>query len=115
MASSSRFKQFFMEKPHLRAEITLDRGDEAFMPGEVISGSVKMIVIQDIEIAEAHVSIEGSTFIELQRAGMGSAQGVVVTSKERIFLKAKEELITKNSEKNIAYFLPVFRMVVPIQ
>jgi hypothetical protein len=65
MALSSRFKQFFMKNTHLRAEVILDRGDEAFMPGDVVSGSVKMIVIQDIEIAEAHVSIEGKVLVSL--------------------------------------------------
>ncbi|CAI7663709.1 unnamed protein product [Penicillium viridicatum] len=63
------------------------------MPGDAVLGSVKIVVLQDIEIAEAYVSIAGRNFIELQRAGMGSAQGVVVTSEERIFLKTEEKLI----------------------
>jgi hypothetical protein len=59
MASPSRFKQLFTKIEHLRAEIILDRGNETFTPGDVVSGSAKIVVLQDIEIAEAHVSIEG--------------------------------------------------------
>ncbi|KAJ5962047.1 hypothetical protein N7501_006988 [Penicillium viridicatum] len=93
MALSSKCKQFFMKNKLLRAEIILDRANQTFMPGDAVWGSVKIVVLQDIEIAEAYVSIEGRNFIEIQRAGMGSAQGAVVTSEERIFLKTEEKLI----------------------
>ncbi|KAJ6181205.1 hypothetical protein N7519_011666 [Penicillium mononematosum] len=109
-----------MKNEHLQAAIILDRGDETFMPGDVVSGSVKMVVLQDIEIAEARVLIEGSTFIELQRAGMGSAQGVVVTAQEQIFLKTQEKLIS-NQEGSSKFFakgqleLLAFKLEIPLR
>lgn len=39
-------------------------------------------------------STSGSTSIELQRVGVCSAQGAVVTSEEQIFLKTEEKLIS---------------------
>lgn len=54
MALSSKFKQLFMKNGHLRAEVIFDRADETFMPGDVVWGSVKMVVFQDIEVAEAY-------------------------------------------------------------
>lgn len=43
-----------MKNGHLRAEVIFDRADETFMPGDVVWGSVKMVVFQDIEVAEAY-------------------------------------------------------------
>lgn len=66
------------------------------------------------------LSIAGSTFIELQRAGMGSAQGVVVTSEERIFLKTRDELIS-NQEGPAKFIkkgqseLLAFKLKIPLR
>lgn len=63
MELSSKFKQFLMRKELLRAEIILDRVDHTFMPGDAVWGSVKIVALQDIEIAEAYVSIEGKSLV----------------------------------------------------
>lgn len=52
-----------MRKELLRAEIILDRVDHTFMPGDAVWGSVKIVALQDIEIAEAYVSIEGKSLV----------------------------------------------------
>lgn len=52
-----------MKNELLRAGIILDRPNQTFMPGDAVSGSVKIAVLRDIEIAEAYVSIEGRLLV----------------------------------------------------
>lgn len=66
------------------------------------------------------MSTLGNHFIELQRAGMGSAHGVVVTSEEQILFKTEEKLIG-NQELPAKFItkgqseLLVFKLKVPLR